>query len=414
VVWSVTGRLRTGGLGRSAETKFLEQRHYDASPPYRLVEIRSTEDSGSGAVERVYRNLAGEMVASQTVDGRAQPPRHLAASHEDMLSVLDQGPIEPSELRPGQSAVVVEFDSETEADRKTTIKVVDVRPQRLSGVETQVAVLSAHSEGEQSTTESQVASGGVTLRATLGEGIELRWEEKARAQSDVVGFDVVADAVKIDRPLGDPSAVRELRLVVGLARNFTLRDAPNQEIEVRPDGKLDVALFSRPGLPVLPADRAAALRADGRADAGDPAVAELARTITAGASGPEEKAARLVDWVFRNLTKSLATNLATASQVLARRAGDCTEHALLFVALARAAGLPARELSGLVYMGDELRRFGWHAWAEVELGGRWVAVDPSWGEHIANATHLTLGVGEDSDWIATMGALTIALGHPPR
>jgi transglutaminase-like putative cysteine protease len=249
----------------------------------------------------------------------------------------------------------------------------------------------------------------VTLRSSLGDGIELRWEEKARAQSDVVGFDMIADAVEIDRPLGDPAEVRQLYLVVGVGRNFTLRNAPNQQVKRRPDGKLEVALRARAGAPVLPSERAAALRDDGRADLAHPDVAALSRKLTAGVSDREEQIGRLVDWVFENLTKSFSSNLSTASQVLARRAGDCTEHALLLIALARAAGIPAREVSGLVYMGDEVRRFGWHAWVEVEIDGHWVQVDPSAGERLANATHLTLGAGDDSDWVTTMGSLTLSL-----
>ena len=412
VVWSVAGRLRTSGLGVSTDVSFDEQRLYDAKPPYALVEMRSREDSGAGAVERVHRNGAAEMIAAHTTDGRALTERRLPASRETLLAVLDQGAIEPSELRRGQRVVVVEFDSTSESDKKTTIEVVDVRRERLSGVETLVAVLSSRSEGEQAVTETHVAGGGVILRASLGEGIELRWEEKARAQSNVVGFDMIADAVEVDRPLGDPAGLRELHLVVGVGKNFTLRDAPNQEVTRRPDGKLDVALHARPGLPVTPAERAAALRDDGRADMGR-AVADLSRSLTAGAAGRDEQVGRMVDWVFRNLTKSLSSNLTTASQVLDRRAGDCTEHALLFVALARAAGIPAREVSGLVYMGDDVRRFGWHAWAEVELDGRWMQVDPSWGERVANATHLTLGVGDESDWVTMMGTLTISLPEQP-
>ncbi|HTE55237.1 MAG TPA: transglutaminase-like domain-containing protein [Kofleriaceae bacterium] len=409
LVMSVTGRLRTGGLGSSVEARFSEDRLYAAEPPFGLVEIRSSESSGTGVVERIYRNGRDAMVAAQTVEGVAQPERRLPASREDLYGVLDQNAIEPSGLRPGQRVVVADFDSAAERDKQTAIEVKEVRRERLSGVETDVALLTAQSAGEQSVTESRIAAGGVTLRASLGKEIELRWEEKQLAQSDVVGFDIVADAVQVDRPLGEPSALRELHLVVGVAEHFRLRDAPNQEITRRPDGKLDVALFSRPGLPVLAAERAPALESDGTADAADPAVAAKAHALTAGATSREQAVARLVDWVFQNLAKNLSSNLTTASQVLARRTGDCTEHALLFVALARAAGIPAREVSGLVYMGDDLRRFGWHAWAEVDLGGRWVQVDPSWGEHVANATHLTLGVGDDADWITTMGSLTIAL-----
>ena len=66
-------------------------------------------------------------------------------------------------------------------------------------------------------------------------------------------------------------------------------------------------------------------------------------------------------------------------------------------------------MSGLIYMGDDFQRFGWHEWAEVEIDGRWVQVDPSWGEHVADASHITLAVGDDSSAVATMGALTLAV-----
>ena len=45
---------------------------------------------------------------------------------------------------------------------------------------------------------------------------------------------------------------------------------------------------------------------------------------------------------------------------------------MLFVALARAAGIPSREAGGYMYMGDKLKAFGGHAWCEVVLDGHWV------------------------------------------
>jgi hypothetical protein len=404
LVWSVLARLRAG-----AEVELAEQRFYDRAAPYPLLEIRSAEKSGGGRVERRYRRDGAELVASQTVDGTAQPERRIAGSAETALSVLDQLAVEPGEAKPGMSVTVHEFETESESDKATAVKVVEVVKERLAGVDTEVVVLSSQSEGEQTVSRAFVASGAVVLRASLGGGIEFRWEEKEQAQSDVAGFDMIGDAVKIDRAIGEPSNIRQLKLRVALPGDLRLRDAPNQELTRRGDGSFDVDLFARPGLPVMPAERRAALAVTATIDAGDPAVVEQARAITAGESDPARRVERLVEWTYRNLEKDLSTNLTTASQVLAHRQGDCTEHAILFVALARAAGIPAREVSGLVYMGDGIQRFGWHAWAEVDLGGRWVQVDPSWNETLANATHLTLGVGDDSDWVAALGGLTIQL-----
>ena len=77
-----------------------------------------------------------------------------------------------------------------------------------------------------------------------------------------------------------------------------------------------------------------------------------------------------------------------ASEVLRTRRGDCSEHARLFVALARAAGIPAREVTGLAWIGDDVRAFGRHSWAEVELDGRWREVDPTGGVLPAHAAHV--------------------------
>ena len=67
--------------------------------------------------------------------------------------------------------------------------------------------------------------------------------------------------------------------------------------------------------------------------------------------------------------------------------GDCTEHTVLFIALARAAGIPARICSGVTFAKDA---FYYHFWPEVYVG-TWVQMDPTLGQNIADATHIQLG-----------------------
>lgn len=70
--------------------------------------------------------------------------------------------------------------------------------------------------------------------------------------------------------------------------------------------------------------------------------------------------------------KSLSRGFDVASEVARSREGDCTEHAVLLAALARAFGYPARVIVGLVLIWEdgEVGAFG-HAWTEVAIGGRW-------------------------------------------
>ncbi|KKR91606.1 MAG: Transglutaminase-like protein family protein [Candidatus Woesebacteria bacterium GW2011_GWA1_41_13b] len=65
----------------------------------------------------------------------------------------------------------------------------------------------------------------------------------------------------------------------------------------------------------------------------------------------------------------------------------CTEFTDLFIALARAAGIPARELQGYAYTNDPLLqplslvRDVLHAWPEYwdDKQSRWIQIDPTWG-----------------------------------
>jgi transglutaminase-like putative cysteine protease len=117
------------------------------------------------------------------------------------------------------------------------------------------------------------------------------------------------------------------------------------------------------------------------------AIRNLAREV-AGKEADSWRAAKLLErWVHENVTeKNLETAFATAIEVLQSREGDCTEHAVLLAALARAAGIPARVVAGLVY---SQRAFVGHMWTEVYVG-EWVPLDATLGKGAVGADHIAL------------------------
>lgn len=121
----------------------------------------------------------------------------------------------------------------------------------------------------------------------------------------------------------------------------------------------------------------------------DPAIAAASRSIVGGSTDPVEVSRRLTTWVYETLDKQITLSVPSARQVLDAKQGDCNEHTVLYVALARAAGLPARTAVGLVYLRGH---FYYHAWPEVWLG-QWVAVDPTLGQYPADASHLRFVIG---------------------
>jgi transglutaminase-like putative cysteine protease len=136
---------------------------------------------------------------------------------------------------------------------------------------------------------------------------------------------------------------------------------------------------------------------------------KLAREVVGDTPGVYRSAVKLVHFVYGRLEKAYGVSRDRATEVLALGKGDCTEHALLFTALARAAGIPTRQVHGLVFAryDDGLPALYWHAWAEVRSGEEWIAVDPTFDQPVADATHIVLGRGTQVDTVGLLGALQV-------
>jgi hypothetical protein len=139
---------------------------------------------------------------------------------------------------------------------------------------------------------------------------------------------------------------------------------------------------------------------------GDQRIVQLARRIRGDTRDPVVAAHRINTWVHDSLEKRVAITIPSALQVLESRSGDCNEHTQLFLALARAAGVPARAAAGLARVGN---KFYYHAWPEVFVG-KWVAVDPTFGQFPADAAHLRFvygGLDRQAELLRLMGTLKI-------
>ena len=169
----------------------------------------------------------------------------------------------------------------------------------------------------------------------------------------------------------------------------------------RPDGRLPEAELSAEG-------RGRWLRPEQEPGWKDAEVRKLAGSITKDAQSELKKGYLLAKWVYRNLAKNLGgPPEASALVALRNRAGDCSEHAALFAALARAAGLPARTAWGLVLNEDALR---FHVWSEFHAGGRWVPLDAALGRYGLPACYLTLGYDRDEAGVRLFRLYAVSRG----
>ncbi|MET4131280.1 transglutaminase-like putative cysteine protease [Porphyrobacter sp. MBR-155] len=70
----------------------------------------------------------------------------------------------------------------------------------------------------------------------------------------------------------------------------------------------------------------------------------------------------------------------TAEEAMQHGYGVCQDHAHIFIGAARAAGIPARYISGYLMMDDRIEQEATHAWAEAHVEGLgWVGFDVSNG-----------------------------------
>jgi hypothetical protein len=121
---------------------------------------------------------------------------------------------------------------------------------------------------------------------------------------------------------------------------------------------------------------------------------ELAARITAGASNPFDRATAIQRWLVSNLTYTLqladpGRQEAVDFFLFDRKAGHCEYFASAFAILARAVGIPTRQVNG--FLGGEwneyqnyvaVRAGDAHSWDEVFFpgvgdGGAWVTFDPT-------------------------------------
>jgi transglutaminase-like putative cysteine protease len=114
----------------------------------------------------------------------------------------------------------------------------------------------------------------------------------------------------------------------------------------------------------------------------DPVIQAAVREAVRHPDNPYWIARDIYDWLHDKMVYKRIGGWDVAPTVLQRGSGSCSEYAFVYIALCRAAGLPARYVGSVVARGEEASfDFVYHRWVEVYLPGHgWVPVDPSGGD----------------------------------
>ena len=245
---------------------------------------------------------------------------------------------------------------------------------------------------------------GALVRLLAEGGVEIRRTTAARARK----LPVKPAEYSITVPAA-PTLERVFS-ADGLSIDIRLQGDPNKKLPQFPSSPwskvtsvsgddasgwlIQAELSSYPGtgksvpLPIDPANFERELEPTVLMPVKDPRLREAAAEVIGDETDARKAAHKLARFVYASLTKrSPDVAQASALEILEQRCGDCSEHALLFVALCRAAGIPARRCSGFVCIGS---MWGSHAWAEIWVG-EWIGADPTTGEVGTGARYLFFG-----------------------
>jgi len=114
----------------------------------------------------------------------------------------------------------------------------------------------------------------------------------------------------------------------------------------------------------------------------EPLIIDTARKIVGEEKNPYWMARKICKWVQDHVEYERVGGWDIAETLIKRGTGSCSEYAFLYIALCRAAGLPARYEGSIAVRGDDASIDDvFHRWCEVYIPRYgWIPVDPSGGD----------------------------------
>jgi hypothetical protein len=215
--------------------------------------------------------------------------------------------------------------------------------------------------------------------------------------------------------IGPAAAQGHIRYRFGFVDGIAFAPPATGEQRVSADATgitLDICASCGPGLPSDPASLADARRATAWLQHDHPRVLALARPVIRRQLSPARTMEELAVRARTVMRQIDFTGHRSAADALAHGAGDCTEDAVVLAALGRAAGIPTRVASGLVYSRERYHGvsnvFMPHSWTLAYVDGAWRSFDMSLDGF--DATHIALTIGDgDARSIAAAGQLASLL-----
>lgn len=401
VVLGTQMRASISGMGRRSKIKLEERRAYDPETGA-LEHLHFSQKAATGSVDIEGHRKDGGFELEITA-GSATKTRDIekTGTLQDALAV--QRMVQAPEV--GKTVDVVHFDPSLQKTMKVTHRLAAIEPHVFGGVETRAVRVVSTYHGLNLSETTWLDAHGKILESKVGGFFTARLEPPEVAKQIDYQQDLLASAVvEPPKKLSRPEAVTQMRArFQGFGDNLppsgdfqtVRRDETGVWVSVQRPAALPKSawgLDANKRVGDYPDDVRKKLEATAFIQSDSQRLKQQAKQTVGDASTLRTAVQRLTQYVYQHVRDEYVPAYSNALEALRSGRGDCTEHAVLFVALARTLKIPARVAVGIAYWppGDG---FGWHAWSEVYSGGKWYPVDPTWNQSVADATHVKLASG---------------------
>lgn len=401
--------VKIQALGQSVEQKMQMSHLLDGAGKPITSSVTMTSSGRTTRISAKYepQRVVCEVDAAGQKSNKIVPiPRGITLIGDPDLTKAKSG-----QLKVGQKSTMHFFEPMTLTIQKIQTEVVKEEKRDIGGKPTRVFLMKS-SNSFAGESESWLDAEGRLLEDKNSLGLRMVREDLGAAlpqlsyepPKDFAVATSVMTAVKIP----EPRKLNLLRLKVsGLPDKDLLLSDVRQKVEEQSAGKEAVTATFRVQTRELPTVSlplaAAGEKGPGLDDApylglADPGIRKQALALADGAPDRAAVARRVRAWVHGHMKKP--SNVGTprsAAEIMASQDGVCRDYATLFAAVARAAGVPTRICSGIVYFENG---FFYHAWVECQLqagSDGWYALDPTLDTDFVDATHIKFAQGDPLD-----------------
>lgn len=389
---------RVAGMGQVSHVRMQEHKQYDLKTGA-LKTLDFSQSAATGSVRIVGKKKGKTLVLNISAGGMQQQQEVMVTETLEDAFGLERL---AKNAKPGQKASFSHFEASVQKEVQSNHVVLAVEKKVFGGVEVMTAKIETTYPDLGIKEHAWLDNTGKVLESQVGGVFLARLEPMDVAKKTEFVQDLLISAmVASPVPLSRTASMKALEIhLKGFTETTLPPTSPRQKVSTKGDVITVLNLSKDPepkGIHI------ASLKNDNNKNqeflqttpfiqVDSKAIQKAARKAAGNSKDFFDIVKNLTKFVYAHVKDEYVPAYSNALEVLKSGRGDCTEHSVLFVALARALGIPARVAVGIAYW-PAGRGFGWHAWAEVFANGRWYTVDPTWNQPVADVTHIKLAQG---------------------